>query len=159
MPIYDGIEFEIITKKPAKIIQLMDDDFYVNKDIGFIPTPKGFEFDGASIPKPTQFIIGHPLKGKFVKPARNHDYCFLTHCVPFSVANKLFYSDLLREGVGRTKAWFMYQAVSSAIGYYFYRRPEHLQLKLLENLLHNRPDGGFYEQYIKNKHYRRLGNA
>ena len=74
-----------------------------------VTVPKGFLFDGASIPRGLWNILrvgGVQLYGACV-----HDYCYRTHVVDKKTADDLFLEALLDKGVSEIKANTMYKAV------------------------------------------------
>jgi len=74
--------------------------------------PKGFETDGASIPRILWSITGCPIKGKYSIAAVLHDYLYSREAnVSFEDANKAFYRNMRRTGVSKFKAKYMYLAV------------------------------------------------
>ena len=125
-----------------------DTDFIVNGHV--MPIPKGFEFNGSSIPRMFWPIVGSPFDPKFMVAALNHDYCFLTHCCSFNEANALFYNDLRVAGVSVVISWTKRIAVSTA-GYFVWRKKDVEGLKKLRALLDARPDGGYYKMFIGRK--------
>jgi hypothetical protein len=133
--------------------QTLDDSVSVGGLI--IPIPKGFKFDGASIPKAFWQLIGTPFDPDFIDAARTHDYCFLTRCVGFKMANIQFYEDLKHAGVSAWKRQAMYQAVNSMFGRRYYRKDDVEGLKHLASVLHGRPDAGFYSMYVNVKGFPR----
>lgn len=73
--------------------------------------PKGFEFDGASIPKPLWSVMGGPLEGPYVRSAALHDHGCRTRTEPSRVVHDRFYASMRAEGVGAIRATLMYRAV------------------------------------------------
>ena len=78
-----------------------------------IKVPKFFQFDGASIPSPAWQLIGTPFQPRLMTASVFHDWIYHTHEVKKKDADDLFYTLLLRDGVGKTRAWLMYEAVGS----------------------------------------------
>lgn len=85
--------------------------------------PRGFEWDGASIPKAAQWLIGKPM-GKYALAALLHDWLYASRILGTTrkgriEADELFYTvmEQLRISWWRRKA--MYRAVRIG-GYYAY---------------------------------------
>ena len=76
-----------------------------------IVVPVGYVTDGASIPRACWRVIGHPFEGLFIRPALVHDVRCEWHVGRWEDTHREFYHNLLAEGVGRTRAWLMFQAV------------------------------------------------
>ena len=68
----------------------LEEDFYlrIDKDILFIK--KGFDFDGASIPKWAWSIIGHPMEMWILLAALPHDGFYASNCIKQQKADWLF---------------------------------------------------------------------
>ncbi len=75
-----------------------------------IRVPKFFQFDGASIPWAAQPLIGTPFEPRFMG-ASVFTTGYHTHQISRAAADELFYGLLLADGVGKTKAWLMREAV------------------------------------------------
>lgn len=71
----------------------------------------GLLTDGASIPRLFWRLIGCPLRGRYAPAALIHDGLYAAQHLPRETADALFREMLLELGVGRAKAWAMYQAV------------------------------------------------
>lgn len=68
--------------------------------------------NGASIPRVAWSIIGHPFEGDTLRPSIVHDdECRRRVACGSTVVHQRFRHMLRAEGVGRVKAWAMYQAV------------------------------------------------
>ena len=92
----------------------MVSSWYVSEDtkIDKYIVPKGFETDGASIPRIFWSIAGCPLKAKYVKAAILHDYLYSKNSkISFHQANLAFYRNMRRAGIPKLKAKLMYKAV------------------------------------------------
>ncbi len=84
--------------------------------LGYITVPKGFIFDGASIPKSAQYIIGSNIDPKFLIAALIHDWLYSKKCkLPISKdeADALFMYILIEEGTNEALAFTMHWAVST----------------------------------------------
>ena len=86
-----------------------------NMEVGglTIRIPKGFQYDGASIPRIFWRVIKSPFQPKFMAPALCHDWLYTENIpgVDKSLADDIFYHLLLLNGVKKTKAKLMHQAV------------------------------------------------
>lgn len=92
-------------------VELMQPLRFLERDGTLCTVPRGFEFDGASIPKLLWGLIGAPLEGNYVRAAALHDYeCRARTALPSTVHDR-FYRAMRAEGVGRVQAWLMYRAV------------------------------------------------
>ena len=63
------------TKNGFKVYQLKDTIDFILPNWEVVRVPKGFEWDGASIPKFAQWIIGKPI-GKYALAALLHDWLY-----------------------------------------------------------------------------------
>lgn len=96
---------------------------FILPDGRVVRTPKGFEWDGASIPKAAQWLIGKPM-GKYALAALLHDWLYASRILGTTrkgriEADELFYTvmEQLRISWWRRKA--MYRAVRIG-GYHAY---------------------------------------
>lgn len=71
--------------------------------------PKGFPFDGASIPRLARIVI--PKNGVKLYAACLHDYFYRTHEVTRENADRAFLNILLEMGEPKPSAYLMYYAV------------------------------------------------
>lgn len=84
---------------------------------GNLTVPKGFEFDGASIPRIAELIgpiLGFSYRqGDFRLHSASvvHDWIYFTHQMPKANADDLFYYMLRQSEVGWSNAWMMWSAV------------------------------------------------
>ena len=76
-----------------------------------VKIPKGFEWNGASIPNVAQPLVGSPFDSDLMAPSLTHDYCYQTGCIPRAEADKLFRKLLIHNGVSKQRAKLMYKAV------------------------------------------------
>lgn len=84
-----------------------------NKSYNFT-VPKGYCFDGASVPRFFWRVIGSNTDNKFLVPAMIHDYMCENHsCVDFDrkFSTKVFNSLLQVSGVGNFKRFWMKNSV------------------------------------------------
>lgn len=63
-----------------------------------IDIDKGFEFDGATVPKWLWPIAGSPFQSPRVIAAMLHDWLYTTHVVARSVADAIFYEAMIMCG-------------------------------------------------------------
>ena len=71
--------------------------------------PKGFEFDGASVPQALWSFLAPA--GEAMEAACVHDYFYITTLKTKEFADDVFYKMLLRYGVDPDKAYLAYRAV------------------------------------------------
>ena len=72
---------------------------------------KGFDFDGASIPKPLWSIIGSPFTGNYVRAALFHDGLYACCTLDRKLSDEIFLDLMKEDGVGYFKRYSMYLAV------------------------------------------------
>ncbi len=72
---------------------------------------KGFDFDGASIPKLLWSIYGSPLNGNYVVASLIHDGLYASQKVSKSISDKIFLDIMKQSNVGYIKRTSMYLAV------------------------------------------------
>ena len=89
------------------------DDVQTKAGTKTIRVPKFFQFDGASIPSPAWQIVGTPFYPRFMTASVFHDWIYHTHQVAKTDADDLFYTLLIADGVNRTRAWVMREAVET----------------------------------------------
>ena len=91
--------------------------FILSKDktvesLGYsITVKKGFDFDGASIPKWLWSIYGSPLNGNYVVASLIHDGLYASQKVSKKVSDKIFLDIMKQSNVGYIKRTSMYLAV------------------------------------------------
>ena len=73
--------------------------------------PRGFEFDGASIPPLLWPVIGSPFDPRFVRAALIHDWLYSSHLIDRKTADRAFQAVLIADGVTDWRAGLMYSAV------------------------------------------------
>lgn len=77
-----------------------------------VTVKKGFDFDGASIPKWLWSIYGSPLNGNYVVASLIHDGLYASQKVPKRVSDKIFLDIMKQSNVGYIKRTSMYLAVT-----------------------------------------------
>lgn len=91
--------------------------FILSKDktvesLGYsVTVKKGFDFDGASIPKWLWSIYGSPLNGNYVVASLIHDGLYASQLVSKKVSDKIFLDLMKQSNVGYLKRTSMYLAV------------------------------------------------
>ena len=95
--------------KFIRTVTLLEDLVFYTKAGDSITVPKGFESDGASVPK--VFWSAFPPFGKYLKAAIVHDWFCVTHQVDSITAAKVFREAMQVCGVPRWKCRCMYLAV------------------------------------------------
>ena len=91
--------------------------FILSKDktvesLGYsVTVKKGFDFDGASIPKWLWSIYGSPLNGDYVVASLIHDGLYASQKLSKSVSDKIFLDIMKQSNVGYIKRTSMYLAV------------------------------------------------
>jgi len=99
-----------ITRRGGRLDVITEDYYYIHEGIQLF-IPKGFKWDGASIPKILWPILGGPF-GRYSFAAMVHDFLYASREVPREVADQIFYDLMLAHGVSKFKSKIMYKAVS-----------------------------------------------
>ena len=76
-----------------------------------VTVKKGFDFDGASIPKWLWSIYGSPLNGNYVVASLIHDGLYASQKVSKSISDRIFLDIMKQSNVGYIKRTSMYLAV------------------------------------------------
>ena len=99
-------------------VEKIDDQRFIllDKETAFslgyrITINKGFDFDGASIPKWLWSIYGSPLTGNYVVASLIHDGLYASQKVSKSISDKIFLDIMKQSKVGYVKRTSMYLAV------------------------------------------------
>ena len=102
-------------------IRKMGEDTYellsdiIVESLGYkITVKKGFDFDGASIPKAFWSIIGSPFTGNYTIPATIHDGLYASEILDRDICDNIFLDLMKQYNVGYVKRYTMYWAVRSA---------------------------------------------
>jgi hypothetical protein len=69
---------------------ILEEDFYLRIQDEILFIKKGFDFDGASIPKWAWTLIGHPMEMWILLAALPHDGFYASNCVKQRKADWLF---------------------------------------------------------------------
>jgi hypothetical protein len=92
-------------------MEIMQDFYFKDKADRLWKAPKGYQTDGASIPRALWTIVGSPYTGKYLKAAVIHDvYCEL-RSRESKLVHKTFYDGMIAAGVENMQAKVMYYAV------------------------------------------------
>ena len=73
--------------------------------------PRGFVWDGCSIPKVVRPLMGNPFDSDLDDASLLHDYLYETHKATRAKADDLFRIELLSAGVSAARVSLMYTAV------------------------------------------------
>ena len=77
----------------------------------FGEVPRGFETDGASVPRFFWRIFGHPFSARHVRGGVRHDWRYKCGIMPRKTADAAYRRDLIADGMPRVLAWLEYFAV------------------------------------------------
>ena len=86
-----------------------------------ITIDSGFIWDGASVPKLAQPIVGSPFTGLYQRAALFHDALYACKGLSRKLADRIFLILMLSDGVSVSKAITMYNAVRIG-GWYSWSR-------------------------------------
>ena len=117
-----------------KVNIIKEDMFILLEDVtvdvlGYrIIVKKGFDFDGASIPRALWGLYGNPLSGKFRIAALVHDALYASQKVPRELADDIFLYLMKQHRVGHMKRQTMYYAVRS-VGWHVWKGHEETEVK------------------------------
>ena len=99
-------------------VNIVDDNVFILfedvavESLGYsVTVKKGFDFDGASIPKWLWSIYGSPLNGNYVVASLIHDGLYASQKVSKEIADKIFLDIMKQSKVGYMKRTSMYLAV------------------------------------------------
>jgi hypothetical protein len=76
-----------------------------------ITIPKGYKWDGASIPRIFRSWIGHPLAPKFARASLIHDWLLENKVLPRKQVDRIFAQELIQAGVKPWRISLMFLAV------------------------------------------------
>ena len=100
-------------------VNIVDDNVFILfedvavESLGYsITVKKGFDFDGASIPKWLWSIYGSPLNGNYVVASLIHDGLYASQKVSKIISDKIFLDVMKQSNVGYIKRTSMYLAVA-----------------------------------------------
>lgn len=117
--------------------------------------PQGFEFDGASIPKMAQWLIGPPM-GKYALAANIHDWLYMSRLLGDTKkgrkqADKLFKTVLIQLGISRWRTKMMFLAVRIGGSNPYHQSDESKQCFRLFSALDPYNPWLKYSQYFPNR--------
>ena len=101
----------------SKNWMILDQDFSFVVDTELHRIPKGFCWDGASIPRPVWSIIGDDTEPDFWVPSLIHDWMYLTHCETRANADECIYQALGQCDVSSWRAHVIWGAVRAFGGF------------------------------------------
>ena len=106
------MKFSPITRPLGKLAIELVENFTHDTPWGFISIPAGFIYNGASIPRLGQFVLGVSRYGAQVRGAAvTHDYHYKHHVVSRKRADIIFHWMLRANGVNAFKAALMYRTL------------------------------------------------
>tara|TARA_Y100000592_G_C5424396_1_gene294927 strand:+ start:781 stop:1161 length:381 start_codon:yes stop_codon:yes gene_type:complete len=90
-----------------------EDKYVLTKPFRFggYTIPKGYKWDGATIPQIFWSLVGSPFQPKFMKASLVHDFLYYRKDITAKCNDQTFRKVLLLDGVGKVKATVMYSAV------------------------------------------------
>lgn len=88
-----------------------------------ITVPRGYVWDGASIPGLVRPFMGEPFVGAHRDAGLLHDYLYETCKVSRSQADELFYRELLADGDSKPSAYLKWLAVRTAAASHYGGKP------------------------------------
>lgn len=91
--------------------EVMEDFSYKDRLGRVWTTTKGYQTDGASIPKLLWPVIGDPYGGGYIKSAVIHDQACDERKRTWQETHQVFFDAMIEEGVNPTRAYVMYAAV------------------------------------------------
>jgi hypothetical protein len=107
-----------VLEKNEELYELVE-DFHQPFSQGDIYVPKGFEFDGASIPSPAWQLTYTPFNPIVLPASLIHDWIYYNHQLSRSDCDDLFYEMLKSSGASRFKRSSMWTAVRAFGGEYW----------------------------------------
>jgi hypothetical protein len=107
--------------------------------------PKGYFYDGASIPRIFWSVIGSPFEPDFWAGALAHDWLYFTHFVTRQVADEVLYQILRQSGVGIVRAKVIWSAVRTCAGFAWELTPDDLsEMQCLKRAMSDSPNHAKY---------------
>ncbi len=107
----------------GKELTLKHDYHYKDKSFLMQKVPKGFKFDGSSIPRIVWTLLGEsPMRGPHVHASVVHDYVYRTPSVDVlrKESDDLYFRMCVEHGMGREKAFLMWAFIRIA-GFFSYK--------------------------------------
>lgn len=102
------IQTDVLAKPlPRERKYVLKEDF----KLGSLTIPKGFKWDGASIPRVFWSVIGSPFSPDLMRASLIHDFLYRRKDVRAKCTDVTFYKVLLADGVSKLRAYIMYKSV------------------------------------------------
>lgn len=92
-------------------MKLLEDFTYIDPLGKRWTAPKGYETDGASIPKAFWSVVGGPFEGGYREAAVIHDWYCHSKTEPWKDVHRIFYYAARAANVSESKAKLLYTAV------------------------------------------------
>ena len=89
----------------------VDSPLVYERENQIIQVNKGFDFDGASVPRALWSIVGSPMTDGYQRAGCLHDALYASEYFPREVCDKLFLEAMASDGVSYTKRMAMFYAV------------------------------------------------
>lgn len=96
----------------------------VEQKIRGFTIPRGYVWDGTSIPGLIRPLMGEPYEGPHRDAGLLHDYLYETMSVPRAQADELFYRELLADGDSKVAAYLKWAAVRTAAASHYGSKSE-----------------------------------
>ena len=96
----------------GRTVTLMEDLSFTDPHDRVWLVKKGTIVDGASIPRQFWSVIGGPFEGQYRDASIVHDHFCQRRAHDADLVHNTFYLGMRARGVGESKAWVMYKAVS-----------------------------------------------
>jgi len=105
-------QFEVISEEDGRPkFRLLEDFVFTDPNGLEWTTPKGWEVDGATIPKLAWSLVGGPMSGRYLHASIIHDRYCDTESRTTHDTHRNFYYGMRAKGVDERKAKLMYTAV------------------------------------------------
>lgn len=102
--------------KNAGFMEFAEDWYFVANGVN-VWIPKGYFYNGASIPRPFWSIIGSPFEPDYWAGAGAHDWRYLTHTCSREEADETLFQLLRQSRVGLWRARLIWRAVRTFAGF------------------------------------------
>lgn len=109
--------------------------------------PRGFIYDGASIPAFAWNKISTPFNPRIMRAAVVHDWVYYNHQMDRDDADELFDHILDEDGFGSTTRWVVRQALALAGGFYWDNDDD--DIAFLKHLWNDHPMDNSYKARFK----------
>lgn len=120
------MKYPIIQPIPAEEKYILCEDYPNLINGNLIRAPKGFKFDGASIPDILKSLFYGSYDPLIVTAALVHDWLYSNHQMSRKEADRVFRKILIRDNTDTTKTALMYSAVRLGGGSHY----DHTELEL-----------------------------